>query len=112
MDNDAFLGYVGLHEVESSHGRAVITLWMVASSGWNIHAAEATQAVLAFGFTDVGLGRVSALTPTGEQSMSAVLRQVGLRKVRPPRNRTPDDAFECVSIWEISLAQWLRGLQS
>jgi RimJ/RimL family protein N-acetyltransferase len=81
----AFVGMVGLHRV-----RADLPCAPAVEVGWRLHpdawghgyATEAAQASLDFGFDQVGLDEIVAVTTTVNTRSQAVMERIGMRRDR------------------------------
>lgn len=84
-----FIGFTGLDPVdEGMPFTGVEAGWRLARSAWGHgYATEAALAVLAFGFHDLGLDEILAVTTATNLRSQAVMRRIGM-------TRDPADDFD------------------
>ena len=84
-----FIGFTGLDEVDTGMPFAGIEIgWRLARSAWGHgYATEAALATLAFGFQDLALPEILAVTTVGNLRSQAVMRRIGM-------TRDPDGDFD------------------
>ena len=76
-DEDRVLGLCGLHDVSRARGRAAIGYDLLRSHWGQGVAGEAVRAVLRFGFEEMGLTRLVALTMTENARSIRLLQRLG-----------------------------------
>ncbi|AJP03961.1 acetyltransferase [Streptomyces cyaneogriseus subsp. noncyanogenus] len=83
-----FIGFTGLDPVEEGQPfTGVEAGWRLARPAWGHgYATEAARAALAFGFTELGLPEILAVTTCGNLRSQAVMRRLGM-------TRDPADDF-------------------
>jgi len=77
-DDGAVLGAIGLR-LEPEHGRAEIGYWIGVPYWGNGYATEATRALIAYAFEELGLNRVYAYHFIGNPASGRVLEKAGMR---------------------------------
>jgi ribosomal-protein-alanine N-acetyltransferase len=77
-DDGAVLGAIGLR-LEPEHGRAEIGYWIGVPYWRNGYATEATRALIAYAFDELGLNRVYAYHFIGNPASGRVLEKAGMR---------------------------------
>jgi RimJ/RimL family protein N-acetyltransferase len=85
-----FIGVVGLAAIgyEAAFTPAVEIAWRLASAHWGHgYATEAARAALDYGFDEVGLGEIVAVTVPANQRSRRVMERLGMR-------RDPDGDFD------------------
>lgn len=81
LDDDAFIGFVGLAppSFEASFTPCVEIGWRLARHAWGRgFATEAAQATLAFGFVSVGLTEIQSWTIPANDRSRAVMARIGM----------------------------------
>ncbi|GGT32441.1 N-acetyltransferase [Streptomyces chromofuscus] len=94
-DTGEFIGFTGLDPVEEGQPfTGVEAGWRLARSAWGHgYATEAARAALRFGFTDLGLPEILAVTAAGNDRSRAVMRRLGM-------TRRPADDFDDATLPE------------
>ncbi|MER5752793.1 GNAT family N-acetyltransferase [Streptomyces sp. NPDC002088] len=84
-----FIGFTGLDPVDADMPfTGVEAGWRLARPAWGHgYATEAARAALAFGFDDLGLAEILAVTAVGNLRSQAVMRRLGM-------TRDPADDFD------------------
>jgi ribosomal-protein-alanine N-acetyltransferase len=77
-EDRALLGSIGLGIVPE-HGRAEIGYWIGVPYWGSGYATEATRAVIAYAFDELGLNRVYAYHFTGNPASGRVMEKAGMR---------------------------------
>ncbi|MDB6110958.1 MAG: rimL [Pedosphaera sp.] len=75
----AFLGSVGLNQVNRIHSFANIGYWVRTSCTGQGVAAAATRLIAQFGLQELGLNRLELLVPTGNQPSQRVAEKTGAK---------------------------------
>ena len=76
--SDEYCGSVGLR-IEREHGRAELGYWLGVPYWGQGYASEATQAVVAYGFGELGLNRIYATVFAGNTASCRVVGKAGLK---------------------------------
>jgi ribosomal-protein-alanine N-acetyltransferase len=98
----ALLGYCGLAQPRESPG--VELVYLMARRAWGRGlATEASRACLRYGFEELGLERVYALTMPGNRRSRRVLERVGMKFLRDDRYY----GYDCVC-YAIDRGDWRR----
>lgn len=98
----ALLGYCGLTQLPESPG--VELVYLLARGAWGRGlATEASRACLRYGFEELGLERVYALTMPGNLRSRRVLERVGMKFLRDDRYY----GYECVC-YAVAREDWRR----
>ncbi|GIG62864.1 acetyltransferase [Longispora fulva] len=82
-ESGEFLGFTGLQPVtfEASFSPTTEIGWRFARHAWGHgYATEAARAALAFGFDELGLGEIVAMTAWSNERSMAVMRRLGMRR--------------------------------
>lgn len=82
-ENEAFIGFVGLHEVgiNAPFVPAVEVGWRLAKEHWNQgYATEAALAVINFGFSEIGLLEIVSFTSCLNKASIRVMEKCGLTR--------------------------------
>jgi ribosomal-protein-alanine N-acetyltransferase len=90
LDTRTFIGMIGLyHTPFEAHFTPCVEIgWRLAFDHWHRgYATEGAQAALAFGFGELGLDEIVALTVPGNVRSRAVMDRLGMRC-------DPDDDFD------------------
>ncbi|MEU8569343.1 GNAT family N-acetyltransferase [Streptomyces pathocidini] len=84
-----FIGFTGLDPVEEGMPFTGVEVgWRLARAAWGHgYATEAARAVVAFGFEELGLAEVLAVTAAANLRSQAVMRRIGM-------TRDPADDFD------------------
>jgi RimJ/RimL family protein N-acetyltransferase len=84
-----FIGFTGLDQVDEGMPFTGIEIgWRLARPAWGSgYATEAALATLAFGFKDLALPEILAVTTVGNLRSQAVMRRIGM-------TRDPADDFD------------------
>lgn len=75
---DEYCGSVGLH-IEREHGRAEIGYWIGVPYWGRGYCSEAAQAVVAYGFAELGLNRIFATVFAGNSASRRVAERAGMK---------------------------------
>lgn len=82
--DDAFLGFTGLMKVEFAcpiEGEVEIG-WRLPRHSWGQgYAREAATAALDYGFRELGLGRIVAMTVTGNSRSWGLMERLGMKRM-------------------------------
>lgn len=86
---DPFIGFVGLNQADATLGYPCVEVgWRLAAAHWGRgYAPEAALAALRFGFEDLGLEEIVALTSVGNARSRRVMSKLGM-------TRSPEDDFD------------------
>lgn len=90
-----FIGFTGLDPVEEGQPfTGVEAGWRLARAAWGHgYATEAARAALEFGFAELGLPEILAITATGNDRSRAVMRRLGM-------THDPADDFDDLALPE------------
>ena len=77
-DDGALVGAIGLG-VEREHARAEIGYWIGVPYWGSGYATEATRALIAYAFDELGLNRVYAYHVTGNPASGRVMQKAGMQ---------------------------------
>ena len=119
----ACIGFAGLQDIRdivpARPGGAVEIGWRLAPSWWgNGYASEAAQALLRFGFADLGLDEIIAFAVWNNDRSTAVMRRLGMEQVEGgdfDHPRVPDSHphLRRHVLYRLTRADWLaRGNSS
>jgi RimJ/RimL family protein N-acetyltransferase len=108
---------LGFHLLNHIQGETIIQVgYVLAKSAWGFgYATEMASAVLRYGFVDVKLPRIAAMTSLGNQSSQHVLEKIGLHRRGERSFSHPAYAAEGPMAWfEREAADWIaeRGMAS
>lgn len=107
-DPAQFVGYVGLRDVDYEHLVGELSFWMSEPATGRGYTTEAARAVLAFGFTELGLNRVCAYHMARNSASAKILANIGMREEGRLRQRVRKwDVFEDVLAWAIVRGEWV-----
>jgi ribosomal-protein-alanine N-acetyltransferase len=108
LSNDALLGYAGLRAIDLENRRGKLG-FRVAPLGRNDQIAiEAAQAVLAFGFTELGMHRISACHRERQPLAAQALASLGMRREGLLRQHLWNgEQFEDVVLCAILRSEWM-----
>lgn len=76
---DGLVGVVGL-ELQLDHGRAELGYWVGVPYWGRGYATEAAEAIIDFGFTELGLTRIYAQRYARNPASGRVLEKLGMRR--------------------------------
>jgi RimJ/RimL family protein N-acetyltransferase len=86
---DPFIGFVGLNPCDTTLGYPSVEIgWRLAAAHWGHgYAPEAALEALRFGFDELGLDDIVALTSVGNAKSRRVMTKIGM-------TRRPEDDFD------------------
>jgi [ribosomal protein S5]-alanine N-acetyltransferase len=112
LDDDRLIGYLSLSEIDLDNRRATLSFRVGYVKHRHSFALEASQAALAFAFTDLGMQRVSAFHRVRHPRAAQILTSLGLRSEGLLRQYLFDqDQFEDVMLWAILRSEWTQSMQ-
>ena len=82
LEDQRFLGFVGLHAVGSDlpFAPAVEIAWRLAADVWGFgYATEAAGCAMAFGFRQLGLREIISFTAVANRRSAAVMQRLGMQ---------------------------------
>jgi RimJ/RimL family protein N-acetyltransferase len=98
--DERLLGSISLMRLEWQHARAEVGYWLAREARGMGHATRATSLICAWGFRQLGLGRIDLLAATGNPASQRVAERAGFRReavlrsyLRGPRGRQDMVAF-------------------
>jgi len=114
-DGAPFIGFVGFAQTpfEADFTPAVEIGWRLASEAWGQgYASEAARAVLAYGFTTIGLDQVVSFTARSNLRSQRVMERIGM--VRDPaddfdREAISDPELRSHVLFRVSRESWKSG---
>jgi len=115
-DGGDFIGFTGLLRTtyEAHFTPAVEIGWRLAHDAWGHgYATEAARVCLRFGFEDLGLDEIVALTPTGNHRSRAVMERIGM--TRDPADDfdfpelAPEDPLARTVLYRLAATDWRTG---
>ena len=77
--NANFLGAAGFNNLSQTHRKVELGFWLLPEYWGNGFTSEALEAVLAYGFEQLGLHRIEAFVECGNEKSSRVLLKQGFR---------------------------------
>jgi ribosomal-protein-serine acetyltransferase len=86
-DSGAFLGTVGLNQLNPVHRFANLGYWVRTSATRRGRATAATQMAARFGFEQLGLQRIEIVVAAGNEASLRVAEKAGARREGLLRNR-------------------------
>lgn len=109
LDEDAALiGAIGL-QIARSHQHGEIGYWIGVPSWGHGYATEAAEAILAYGFGELGLHRIQGRHFTRNAASGRVLQKIGMRHEGVHRDALRRwDRFEDVVVYAALESEW-RG---
>ena len=89
VGTDPFIGFVGLNPADATLGYPCVEIgWRLAAAYWGHgYAPEAARESLRFGFDNLGLDEIVALTSVGNAKSRRVMSKIGM-------TRKPEDDFD------------------
>lgn len=109
LDDTALLGYVGVSSIDLENRQARLAFRIGSLRQRNRYAVEAAQAALAFGFTELGMHRISAGHRVRQPPAAEALASLGLRREGLLRQDLWDgEQFEDVVLWAILRTEWME----
>jgi RimJ/RimL family protein N-acetyltransferase len=113
-ESGRFVGFAGLDEVDEEMPFTGVEIgWRLARWAWGHgYATEAALACLDFGFEQLGLAEILALTTAGNVRSQAVMRRIGM--TRDPAEdfddpTVPNGPLRAVVVYRISREQHQAG---
>ena len=111
LTDDRVVGYTCLDNVDLDERQAELSFWMGPGTQRARHAAEATQAALAFAFTTLQVNQVCGFNLTRDHLAGHVLVRIGMQQEGPLDQRlSTSDEFDTVIMRAISRTDWLDSL--
>ncbi|HEX5503278.1 MAG TPA: GNAT family protein [Thermomicrobiales bacterium] len=108
--DDRLIGTIGLGDWQPQHARAEL-MFALARPHWGRgYMPEAARAVLAFGFTALGLNRIQGMCVVENAASARVMEKVGLRYEGTLREYTYfKGKYDDLKVYAILCADWLAG---
>ena len=97
-----FCGLVEVREIDREHAQAELSFWLTPKLWGQGYMSEAVQAVLRFGFDELGLNRLYAYHMERNPASGRVLEKNGFQREGLLRQRVRKwDRYEDVILWAI-----------
>jgi RimJ/RimL family protein N-acetyltransferase len=106
----SLVGTIGLRDIDTEHSQAELGFWVAVECWGKGYATEAAQAVVAFGFEQLGLNRVYAHHMVRNPASGRVLAKTGMRQEGLLRQRVRKwGAFEDVVAMALLREEWAKA---
>lgn len=105
--DDIFCGIVEVRDIDREHAQAELSFWLAVPAWGQGYMSEVVQAVLRYGFDDLGLNRLYAYHMTRNPASGRVLEKNGFAQEGVLRQRVRKwGRFEDVALWAILAENW------
>ena len=102
-----FYGLVELRDIDREHSLGELSFWLAVDAWGQGYMSEVVQAVVRYGFEDLGLNRLYAYHMLRNPSSGRVLEKNGFRQEGLLHQRVRKwGQFEDVALWAILRQQW------
>jgi [ribosomal protein S5]-alanine N-acetyltransferase len=107
LNDDHLIGYISLSDIDLDNRQATLSFRVGSVKHRHSFAVEASQAALAFAFTDLGMHRVSALHRVRHPRAAQILTSLGMRSEGMLREYLLDEnQYEDVMLWAMLRSDW------
>ena len=108
--DEAFCGVVELRAIEREHSQGELSFWLSVDV-WGLgYMSEVLQAVIKYGFRELGLNRLYAYHMVRNPASGRVLKKNGFRQEGVLRQRVRKwDVFEDVALWAMLQSDFQGG---
>ncbi|MES9823758.1 MAG: GNAT family N-acetyltransferase [Candidatus Thiodiazotropha endolucinida] len=102
-----FCGLVELRDIEREHSQGELSFWLAVEAWGQHYMSEVIQAVVQYGFVDLGLNRLYAFHMLRNPASGRVLVKNGFKQEGLLRQRVRKwGRFEDVALWAIIRQEW------
>ena len=106
-----FIGLIEVRDIDREHLQGELSFWMAVGTWGRGYMSEVVQAVVRYGFKDLGLNRLYAHHMSRNPASGRVLEKNGFKQEGLLRQRVRKwGQFEDVALWAILRQEWRDGL--
>jgi RimJ/RimL family protein N-acetyltransferase len=106
-----FIGLVEVRDIDSEHSQGELSFWLTVGTWGRGYMSEVVQAVVRYGFEDLGLNRLYAHHMLRNPACGRVLEKNGFHQEGLLRQRVRKwGQFEDVALWAILRQEWQEAV--